>query len=288
VSTLVRYATGGAAGAAVGGEVGVGVRTDDVVRVLHGVTDMADLLARPLDEIRRLTESADRVVDGTTLLAPVDGRTEVWAAGVTYERSREARQEESADADVYGRVYSAERPELFFKSVAWRVVTDGEPVGIRADSTLDVPEPELALVVNAHREIVGYTVCNDMSSRSIEGENPLYLPQAKVYAGACALASGVRPVWEVPDPRTLAIEVTVRRAGAPVWEAATSTARLHRRLDELVDWLFRELTFPAGVVLATGTGVAPDLDFSLEAGDQIEIAIEGVGVLSNPVERGLR
>jgi 2-dehydro-3-deoxy-D-arabinonate dehydratase len=280
VSTLVRYATG--AGAA------VGVRTDGVVRALAGVGDMDDLLAGRLEEIREHLESPGDVVPDARLLAPVHGRTEVWAAGVTYERSRDARQEESADADVYARVYAADRPELFFKSVAWRVVTDGEPVGVRADSTLDVPEPELALVVNAHGEIVGYTVCNDMSSRSIEGENPLYLPQAKVYAGACALATGVRPAWEVTDPYALAVEVSVSRSGAAVWEARTSTARLHRRLDDLVDWLVRELEFPAGVVLATGTGVAPDLDFSLAAGDEIEIAIEEVGVLRNRVERGRR
>jgi 2-dehydro-3-deoxy-D-arabinonate dehydratase len=280
VSALVRYAT--PEGAA------VGVRTGDVVRALPRVPDMADLLTGRLDEIRRHVESPGDVVPDARLLPPVHGRTEVWAAGVTYERSRDARQEESADADVYARVYAAERPELFFKSVAWRVVTDGAAVGVRGDSTLDVPEPELALVVNAHREIVGYTVCNDMSSRSIEGENPLYLPQAKVYAGGCALATGVRPVWEVADPYGLAIAVSVRRDGAAVWEARTSTARLHRRFDELVDWLFRELEFPAGVVLATGTGVAPGLDFSLAAGDEIEIEIEEVGVLRNRVERGLR
>ena len=147
------------------------------------------------------------------LLPPIDGGTEVWAAGVTYARSRSAREEESSVSRVYELVYEADRPELFFKSVAWRVVTDGEPIGIRQDSDVNVPEAELALVVNAAGETVGYTVCNDVSSRSIEGENPLYLPQAKMYAGSCALASGIRPAWEVTDPGRLGIELEVSRAG---------------------------------------------------------------------------
>ena len=171
------------------------------------------------------------------LLAPLDGRGEVWCAGVTYERSRGARMEESAEQSVYDKVYVADRPELFGKSPAWRVVTDGEPIGIRADSGHDVPEPELAVVVNAHGETVGYTVCNDVSSRSIEGENPLYIPQAKVFAGGCALAPGIRPAWEVPDPTDLAITLSVRRDGAEVFEGATSTAQLARPLDDLVDAL---------------------------------------------------
>jgi 2-dehydro-3-deoxy-D-arabinonate dehydratase len=207
----------------------------------------------------------------------------VWAAGVTYERSRSARQEESSVGGVYQLVYDADRPELFFKSVAWRVVTDKEPIAIRRDSALNVPEAELALVVNAHGEIVGYTVCNDMSSRSIEGENPLYLPQAKIYAGACALASGIRPVWEVPDTGQLGIELTVTRATEAVWQGRTSTASLVRRPVELVAWLFAEQSFPDGVVLSTGTGLVPEMDFTLQPGDVVTIAIDQVGTLSNVV-----
>ena len=152
-------------------------------------------------------------VDGLEFLPPLDGRGEVWCAGVTYERSRGARMEESTEQSVYDKVYTADRPELFQKAPAWRVVTDGEPVGIRVDSGHDVPEPELAVVANSHGEIVGFTVCNDMSSRSIEGVNPLYVPQAKLFAGGCALATGIRPVWEVEDPKDLEIGVVIEPRG---------------------------------------------------------------------------
>ncbi len=193
----------------------VGVRADGVVRELP-VPSVAALLRESVADLRDLVARPGDVVDDARLLAPVDGGTEVWAAGVTYLRSREARMEESSEADIYGRVYDAARPELFFKSAAWRVVVDGDPVAIRADSGLDVPEPELALVINRFGEIAGYLVCNDMSSRSIEGENPLYLPQAKVYAGACALSAGIRPAWEV-DGTDLAVAVRVTREGVAVW-----------------------------------------------------------------------
>ena len=166
------------------------------------------------------------------------------------------------------------------------MVTDGEPVGIRADSGHDVPEPELALVVNAHGEIVGFTVCNDMSSRSIEGENPLYLPQAKVYAGAAALATGIRPAWEVPDPTDLAISLVVRRGATEAFAAQTSTAQLARPLQQLVDHLYAANHFPDGAALATGTGIVPELDFTLLPGDVVEIDIEEVGRLVNRVEIG--
>jgi 2-dehydro-3-deoxy-D-arabinonate dehydratase len=205
----------------------------------------------------------------------------VWAAGVTYERSSEARQEESVVADVYSRVYDAARPELFFKSVAWRVAGPGEPVGIRDDSEIDVPEPELALVVNAGGDIVGYTVCDDVSSRSIEGENPLYLPQAKVYAGCCALGPGIRPFWEVPY--ALGIQVEVLRDGHRVWDGTTSTKMLHRRFDDLVAYLGRHLGLPDGAVLSTGTGLVPSLDFTLAVGDTVTVTVDGIGTLSNPV-----
>ena len=221
------------------------------------------------------------------LLAPVDGRTEVWAAGVTYERSRVARMTESEEsADVYDRVYAADRPELFFKSAAWRVSGPGAPVSVRADSSIDVPEPELAVVLNAGCEIVGYTICNDMSSRSIEGQNPLYLPQAKIYLGGCALGPSVRPAWEIPDPYALTIELTIRRDGAVAWAGSASTSALHRRIDELAGYLFREDEFPAGAILSTGTSLVPDLPFTLQAGDEIRIVIPGIGELANPVVRG--
>ncbi|MGN8552147.1 UNVERIFIED_CONTAM: fumarylacetoacetate hydrolase family protein [Microbacterium sp. SLM126] len=194
--------------------------------------------------------------------------------------------EESTQKDVYELVYDADRPELFFKSVAWRVVGDHDHVGIRADSTLDVPEPEFGVVINAHAEIIGYVVSNDMSSRSIEGENPLYLPQAKIYAGACALSSGIRPSWEL-DASALGISMSVTRDGSPVFIGSTSTSQLHRSAEDLVSYLFRGDRFPDGAVLSTGTGIVPDVTFTLQAGDEISIEIAGVGALRNTVTVGL-
>jgi 2-dehydro-3-deoxy-D-arabinonate dehydratase len=200
----------------------VGVGVDGRVWPLP-LRSLGELLSLPLHEIRELVAAAERApsVDAAGLhrLPPVDGQTEVWASGVTYRRSMQARMEESDVKDVYSRVYDAERPELFFKSVAWKVVGDGDRIGIRADSELNVPEPELALVLNRAGELVGLAVCNDVSSRSIEGENPLYLPQAKVYTDACALGPGIRPVWEVGDPGDLGIECTITRGDAIVWSA---------------------------------------------------------------------
>ena len=214
---------------------------------------------------------------------PIDGLTEVWASGVTYRRSSEARQEESAAADVYARVYEAERPELFFKSPAWRVCADGEPIGIRPDSDTDVPEPELALVINARGEIVGFSVANDVSSRTIEGVNPLYLPQAKFYDGACALGPGIRPVWEIADAADLDVSVAVDRAGAQVWCGETSTSLMHRTFTDMVGYLYRANTFPDGAVLSTGTGTVPELDFTLLDGDVVTIDVAEVGRLRNEV-----
>lgn len=242
---------------------------------------LADLLALPLAEARARYEAAAGPMDGAPALAPVDAQ-EVWASGVTYQRSREGRREESGHAALYDHVYTSPRPEIFFKATAARVVGDGEPVGIRADSGWDVPEAELGLVVNAAGEVFGYTVGNDMSSRSIEGENPLYLPQAKVYTRSCALGPAIVPVWEAgPGPFT--VSVRVERDGAEAWAAQTSTARLARTYDDLVSWLTRALDFPAGVVLLTGTGVVPDRDFTLRAGDVVAIEVGGVGTLRNPV-----
>jgi 2-dehydro-3-deoxy-D-arabinonate dehydratase len=269
----------------------VGIRRDDTITPVEAVGSMAELLALPYDELRSTVESAATSAtawdaSAVRLLAPVDGRAEVWCAGVTYERSRGARMEESTEQSVYDKVYSAERPELFLKSPAWRVTTDTEPVGIRADSGHDVPEPELALVINAHGTLVGYTVCNDMSSRSIEGENPLYIPQAKVFAGGCALATGIRPAWEVVDATALAIRMVVRREGTEVFSGETSTRQLARPLAELVDYVCRANDFPDGVLLATGTGIVPELGFALRSGDEIEIDIEEIGRLVNTVEVG--
>jgi 2-dehydro-3-deoxy-D-arabinonate dehydratase len=251
---------------------------------------LADLLALPLSRIRAIcADPGGQAVPGekAELLAPVDGRTEVWAAGVTYERSRTARMAESENsADIYDRVYAAERPELFFKSVAWRVSGPGFPVSVRADSSIDVPEPELAAVLNYAGDVVGYTICNDMSSRSIEGQNPLYLPQAKIYLGGCAAGPWIRPAWEIPDPYALTIEMTISRGGSVAWEGSTSTSGLRRRVEELAAYLFREDDFPAGVVLSTGTSLVPDLPFTLEAGDEILIKVSEIGELVNPVVRG--
>jgi 2-dehydro-3-deoxy-D-arabinonate dehydratase len=252
------------------------------------VASLAALWALPIGDLRSAVSVAGQGVPlaDVELLAPVDGRTEVWAAGVTYETSRAARVEESErDATVYERVYAAERPELFFKSAAWRVVGPGGRVGIRSDSTVDVPEPELAVVVNAHGEIVGYTIGNDMSSRSIEGENPLYLPQAKVYHGACALGPWIRPAWEVADPYALDIELTIGRDGGTAWSGRASTGQLHRRLDDLVGYLMRGDVHPDGVVLSTGTCLVPP--FSLAPGDTVDITIAEIGTLRGTVYSGL-
>ena len=268
----------------------VGILDGDVVTELAAPGSLGDLLALPVDRIREICANpggARTPAAGVRLLAPVDGRTEVWAAGVTYERSRTARMAESEQsADIYDRVYAAQRPELFFKSAAWRVSGPGAPVSVRSDSTIDVPEPELAVVLNAAGAVAGYTICNDMSSRSIEGENPLYLPQAKIYLGGCAVGPWIVPAWEVPDPYALTIELTIVRDGSTAWEGSGNTATLHRKIDDLAEYLFRADAFPAGVILSTGTSVVPDLPFTLEAGDEVRISISGIGELANPVVRG--
>jgi 2-dehydro-3-deoxy-D-arabinonate dehydratase len=279
--TVLRYRTAD-------GSVHIGVERDGSVLRLP-VSNLAELLAGDLGRFAAIVAAGGRPEsDPVRPLAPVDGDTEVWAAGVTYRRSMQARMEESREADVYDRVYAARRPELFFKSTAWRVRGPGEPVAIREDSTVDVPEPELALVLTASGEIAGYTICNDMSSRDIEGENPLYLPQAKVYTGSCALGPGIALATEVSDPGGLVVEIEVRREGALAWWGRADTGTIVRPLPELAAWLFAELDFPAGAVLATGTGIVPDLGFSLEPGDDIEIRIDGLGRLTNPVVRGKR
>ena len=217
-----------------------------------------------------------------SLAAPLDLQ-EVWASGVTYLRSKVARIEESAGGgDFYDHVYQAERPELFFKSMPHRVVGNGQPVRIRRDSAWNVPEPELALVLSAAGMIVGYTIGNDMSSRSIEGENPLYLPQAKVYDGSCSLGPGILLNDGDEIPRD--IYMTINRQGSAVFEGTTSTTKIRRPLTELADYLFREMAFSNGVFLLTGTGIVPPDDFTLHPGDKVSITIEGIGTLENPVE----
>jgi 2-dehydro-3-deoxy-D-arabinonate dehydratase len=269
----------------------VGVESEGRVHPLPGNATLGGLLRSSPADIRAACELAlqDPGVDATEvrLLPPIDSRTEVWAAGVTYRRSREARVEESDKAaDVYELVYDAERPELFFKSVAWRVTGHGEQISVRRDSEINVPEPELALVLTAAGEVVGYTICNDVSSRSIEGENPLYLPQAKVYLGGCAVGPGIRPAWELADPRALGMRMEIRRGDDVVWEGNASTAELRRSLEELVEFLFREESFPDGAVLSTGTSLVPDLPTTLLPGDRVSIRIDGIGTLTSEVRHG--
>jgi 2-dehydro-3-deoxy-D-arabinonate dehydratase len=215
------------------------------------------------------------------LLPPIEATQEVWAAGVTYIRSREARESESSVKDVYTRVYEAERPELFFKAAGWRVVGDGMPIRVREDSRWNVPEPELTLVVNAHGEIAGYSVGNDVSSRDIEGENPLYLPQAKVYRGSCAIGPAI-VITEPAILRGLPVHAEVTRDGASVFTGETRTSQMKRTPEELVSYLCKELDFPSGAFLMTGTGIVPPAEFSLAPGDRVRIDI-GVLTLENEV-----
>jgi 2-dehydro-3-deoxy-D-arabinonate dehydratase len=216
-----------------------------------------------------------------TTLAPIDSEQEVWASGVTYLRSREARKAESEVADVYERVYDAPRPELFFKSQGWRAVGDGAAIGNRADSSWLVPEPELVLVLNQAGGIVGYCVGNDVSCRDIEGENPLYLPQAKIFDGSCVLGPGIL-IAQPEEMRELSIELTIERDGRTVFSGSTDTSRIKRPFEELTGYLTRHLRFPDGVLLMTGTGIVPPEDFCLRGADRVEIRI-GDLVLSNPV-----
>jgi 2-dehydro-3-deoxy-D-arabinonate dehydratase len=220
------------------------------------------------------------------ILAPLDAQ-EVWGAGVTYERSKVARQEESEGAaSFYDLVYTASRPELFFKATPSRVVGPGEPIRVRQDSRWTVPEPELALVLSPALKLVGFTIGNDVSARDIEGENPLYLPQAKVYQGSCALGPGITLASAMPPRQSICIRLTIERGGETIYRGETSIARMARGLEDLIDWLGRENCFPDGVILLTGTGIVPPDDFSLEAGDRVAIDIDGLGQLANPVVRG--
>jgi len=254
------------------------------------LTDLTfdDLLKDPAP-LARLTAQAAKAqeVDGAipqVLLAPI-GSQDVWAAGVTYYRSRDARMDEareSGGSTFYDRVYEAPRPELFFKSTATRVVAPGGVVRVRRDSTWSVPEPELVLVIDAAGAVVGYTVGNDMSARDIEGENPLYLPQAKVYDGSCAIGPAVLFTAD-PLPATTAIRLRIVRDGVVAFEGETTTGQIKRGFDELASWLCRESTFPIGCYLFTGTGIVPPDEFTLASGDEVAITIDGIGTLTNTV-----
>jgi 2-dehydro-3-deoxy-D-arabinonate dehydratase len=230
---------------------------------------LADLPRLPLAEVE--------------LCAPVE-RQEVWAAGVTYLRSKTARMEESDfSANAYDRVYAAERPELFFKSLPEKVVSSGEPVGIRRDASWNVPEPELALVLNSRGRIVGYTIGNDMSSRDIEGENLLYLPQAKIYQRSCALGPWITLGATEKAAREWKISLKIWRDGQPAFAGETSVGQVKRSFEELADYLFRCQDFPHGAVLLTGTGIVPPETFTLQEKDEVAIEISGIGSLKNPV-----
>jgi 2-dehydro-3-deoxy-D-arabinonate dehydratase len=252
------------------------------------ITCLADLLATstPLEAARALVdgEVTSVPVGSQTFLAPVD-RQEIWAAGVTYKRSKIAREEESRGAaQFYDKVYTAPRPELFLKATPERVVSPGQPVRVRADSKWSVPEPELALVISPAGKIVGYTVGNDMSARDIEGENPLYLPQAKIYKQSCALGPLITPVGVMPPLAGVEIVLNIVRGGKLAFEGSTTLAQMARTTESLADWLFRENEFPHGAVLLTGTGIVPPDEFTLKPGDEVAITIVGIGTLRNTVE----
>jgi 2-dehydro-3-deoxy-D-arabinonate dehydratase len=253
------------------------------IRALSELLEVSSLGARAAELSRR---NLPRVpLAEARLLPPVD-RQEVWAAGVTYLRSKTARMEESDfSARAYDHVYEAPRPEIFFKSVAEKVVGPGDPVGIRKDARWNVPEPELALMLNSRGEIAGFTIGNDMSSRDIEGENLLYLPQAKIYTGSCALGPCVIVGCTEADARTWGVRIEIERGGQKVFSGETAVSRMKRTPRELADWLLRSQEFPHGAVLLTGTGIVPSDDFTLEADDRIRIEITGIGELINIVRR---
>ena len=268
---------------------------DGTTRLATGTTDggPTDLLAPGVTVESLLLAGVSAVADAARtatdvpipedaiLLAPIDTQ-EVWGAGVTYERSRVARMEEAVEPSIYDRVYDAVRPEVFFKSVGWRVRGPAESITVRADSGWNAPEPEFALVLTPDLEIAGYAIGNDVSSREIEGENPLYLPQAKTYDGSCAIGPAIVPASEVELP--VGIRLTVVRDGAVVVGEATSTARIHRTFDDMLEHLGRALSFPHGAFLLTGTGIVAGSEFSLTAGDVCRIEMDGLGALENLVE----
>lgn len=276
------------------GEVRVGLVEEGHVRLLAtdalvGIRSLSDVLHadNPASLASSLIdENASAVpLHDLTLLAPLD-KQEVWAAGVTYKRSREARERESVGAaQFYDLVYNAARPELFLKATPHRVVGPGDRVRIRKDTRWSVPEPELTLVLSPRLKLVGFTIGNDMSARDIEGENPLYLPQAKVYDHCCAVGPVITLAESMPPLDRVTIRLTIERRGANVFEGSTTLSQMHRTLDDLIQWLGRDNSFPNGVFLLTGTGIVPPDDFALAAGDLVTIEITGIGRLTNLVEQ---
>ena len=274
------------------GEVRVGTLANDHVHLLDledyvGIKSLSDVLHSddPAGVAREFIDETARPLSAhdVAFLAPID-KQEVWAAGVTYKRSQEARERESEGAaKFYDLVYSAPRPELFFKATPHRVVGPGGRVRIRRDTKWSVPEPELALVLSPKLKLVGFTIGNDMSARDIEGENPLYLPQAKVYDASCALGPWVTLAPAMPPLAEVEIHLEIVRGGASVFQGQTSLSRMARRFDELIHWLGIDNTFPDGAILLTGTGIVPPDEFSLRPSDSVTITIEGIGALTNPV-----
>jgi 2-dehydro-3-deoxy-D-arabinonate dehydratase len=275
------------------GKIQIGIIDGEAVTPLAGRAGAAVSLSEILEaddpaaraaSLRSPVAQPIRLVD-VSLLAPIE-RQEVWAAGVTYKRSKTARMEESQSAaTLYDRVYASERPELFFKATPNRVSGPHQPLRIRRDSKWNVPEPELALVINSRLKLVGLSIGNDMSSRDIEGENPLYLPQAKLYDACCGLGPWIT-LAAPADPLELAIHLSVSRDSRNVFEGATNTSQMARSLEELIGWLGRDNSFPDGVFLLTGTGIVPDNNFTLHPADVVEITIDGLGTLSNPIVQG--
>ncbi|HEV3235952.1 MAG TPA: fumarylacetoacetate hydrolase family protein [Gemmataceae bacterium] len=274
------------------GAINVGVLQQNAVKLLLSLEQKASF---SLSEILHSPDPASMVegllqgqtpplpLDKVQLLAPIDHQ-EVWAAGVTYKRSREARERESVGAArFYDLVYTAARPELFFKATAGRVVGPGDAVRVRCDSQWSVPEPELALILSPQLRLVGYTIGNDMSARDIEGENPLYLPQAKVYDASCALGPVITLAHALPPLDQVSIRLTIERDKKPIFDGSTTLAAMARTFEDLIGWLGKENRFPEGVILLTGTGVVPPDHFSLAHGDLVSIEIAGIGKLVNPV-----
>jgi 2-dehydro-3-deoxy-D-arabinonate dehydratase len=259
------------------------VTVDGVHRTIANLPTLTEAMHLTLAELKTAITQASTEMTGE-LAAPISPEIELWGAGVTYLRSRDARKEESGVPDVYQRVYEADRPELFFKSTAVRARGTNAPIGIRYDSEASVPEPEVAIYINKHREIIGYAICNDVTARSIEGENPLYLSQAKIYIGSTSLGPDITPSWLAPSKDAMTIKAKILRGSTIPWEAETSLGKLNRTLEDLVNYVFRCQDFPHGVILSTGTGIVPPMDVALAAGDIVEIDVAGVGVLRNNVE----
>lgn len=274
------------------GDAGVGSVADDSLIPLDLSRQFRSLFEileadNPLEAADFLAKTNEKVaLSSVNLLPPID-QQEVWAAGVTYKRSRTARMEESTSAaSCYDLVYASPRPELFFKASPHRVSGPGQPLRIRADSNWNVPEPEMTLVISSEMKLVGFTVGNDMSSRDIEGDNPLYLPQAKVYNQCCGLGPWITLAVGMPARENIGIRLVIRREDEIAFEGATSVAQMARSFENLIGWLARDNSFPSGAFLLTGTGIVPDSNFTLLPDDLVEITIDGIGTLSNPIVQG--